>query len=73
MRRHIAGAARVSVDAPGAAHIGAFFEHHKTLFTGLLQAHGHAQAAKARPNDHHLMVGLRMAGCVAWGGAHAVS
>ena len=73
VRGHIASATRVGVDAPSAAHISTFFEDHKTLLTGLLQAHRHAQAAKARPHNDHLVIGFHRVCRVSKGGAHAFS
>ena len=56
VRLHVTTAARVVVDPPGTADAGFFFEQQEVMFTGLLQADGHAQAREARADNGHLAV-----------------
>ena len=61
MRLHVAGAARVMVDAPGAANAGFLFKDQEVLLAFLFQADGHAESGKATAEDGNLaMAGSKL-------------
>ena len=54
MRLHVAGAAGVVVDQPGAAQIGFALQHQEIVATLLPQPDGHAQPGEAGADDQRV-------------------
>ena len=52
MRVHVAGAAGIVVDQPGAAQIGLALQHQEIAAALLPQLDGHAQPGEAGADDH---------------------
>ncbi|MCY1501190.1 hypothetical protein D9M68_352570 [compost metagenome] len=71
VRLHVAAAARVVVDPPGAADAGFLLDQQEIVLALLFQADGHAEAGKAAADDGDLaMAGRGDGGC---GGIHRPS
>ncbi len=61
MRLHVAGAARIVVVAPGAAHIRTALQDLEVLDALLTQLDRHAKAGKAAADDQDLLGVCRLA------------
>ena len=59
MRGHVAGAAGIGVEVPGAAHVVPAFEHGEVLDPLLLEADRHPEAREAAADDRDVDVGLQ--------------
>ena len=57
MRGHVAGAARIGVGVPRAAHVGRALEHGEVLDPFLLEADRHPEAREAAADDRDVDVG----------------
>src|SRR5579862_2101109 len=57
VRLHVAGARRIGIVAPCAAHRVGAFQHNKVFIATLLEPESHAQAGKARADNRDLRLG----------------
>jgi hypothetical protein len=65
MRRNVALASRVGVRAPGSAHVGGPFDHHKVIDRSRLEADRCPEAGEARADDRDAVIGAHPAWTIA--------
>ena len=66
MARHIAGCARIVVDAPRAAKFGILLQDREIIDPGVLEPRAHAQSAETAADDHDPIIRPHFAVRIAW-------